>query len=93
MAKLNKNTQTILAIGGVIIVLGFLAKKSVAATVEAIADVNAGTAFEGAGVVGTIGNITDQASGGLLSNVGSAIGTFFSGSFFDRRTIDDLSGG
>ena len=59
---------------------------------DQIANVNEGTPFEGAGVVGTLGNATNAASGGILANVGSAIGEFFSGSIFDRRDIDDLTG-
>ena len=37
-------------------------------------DINEGTPFEGTGVVGTLGNITNQASGGIFARIGSAIG-------------------
>ncbi len=91
MAKLSKNTQTVLAIGGVILVLGILARKSIAAGVDAVANVNQGTPFEGAGIIGTLGNVADTASGGVLADTGSAIGLFFS-NYFDRRTLDELTG-
>ena len=48
---------------------------------------------EETGVVGTLGAAANRASGGALADFGSAIGTFFSGKFFDRRTVDDLTGG
>jgi len=86
---MNKNLQTILAIGGVIAVLGFLARKQAVAAVEAIASVNEGTPFEGAGVIGTAGNVANRASGGLLARAGSAIGLFFS-DIIDTRTLDDF---
>ncbi len=71
--------------------LGFLVRKQAAAAVQAVSDVNVGTPFEGTGVVGTLGNVTDKASGGLLSDAGSAIGLFFS-DLFDTRSVDDLTG-
>ena len=43
---------------------------------DAIASINEDTPFEGAGVVGTLGNVTNQASGGILANIGSEIGLF-----------------
>ncbi len=93
MARLSAKAQGALAVGGVILVIGFLARKQAAAAASAIANANAGTPFEGTGVVGTLGHATDVAGGGIFSTVGSAIGEFFSGSFFDRRTVDDLTGG
>ncbi len=71
--------------------LGFLVRKQAAAALQAVADVNVDTPFEGTGVIGTLGNITDKASGGILSNVGSAVGLFFS-DIFDTRSVDDLTG-
>ena len=47
---------------------------------------------EETGIIGQLGAATNRVSGGFLANVGSAIGEFFSGSFFDRRTLDDLTG-
>jgi hypothetical protein len=90
--KLSKNAQNILAIGGVILVIGFLIRRQAAVAVEAIADINVGTPFEGAGVIGAVGNVTNVASGGILAQTGSAIGEFFSG-LFDTRTLDELTGG
>ena len=43
------------------------------------------------GPIATLGAATNRVSGGLLANFGSAIGTFFSSSIFDKRTIDDLT--
>lgn len=90
---MNKNLQMILAIGGVVVVLGFLARNQLAVVGAAIANPNEGTPFEDTGIVGTLGNITDQASGGIFGRIGSAIGVFFSGPLFDKRTIDDLTSG
>ncbi len=92
MGRISKNAQTVLAIGGVVIVLGFLVTKKFGAGVDAIQNVNVGTPFEGAGVVGVVGNITNVASGGILAAIGSGLGEFFSG-LFDTRTVDDLTGG
>lgn len=83
-----KNQQILLIIGGVVFV-GFLLRNQAAAAVEAVANVNEGTPFEGAGVVGTLGNAANTASGGLLADIGSGIGLFFS-DIFDRRTLDDF---
>jgi hypothetical protein len=84
--------QTIVAVGAAIVIVGYLARQQIAGAVTAVTEINEGTDFEGAGIVGVVGNVTDKASGGLLSNIGSSIGEFFSGSFFDKRTIDDLTG-
>ena len=73
-----------------ILAIGFLARRQVSAAAEAVANVNVGTPFEGAGIIGTAGNIADQASGGLLADAGSAIGLFFS-NIFDRRTLEELT--
>lgn len=42
--------------------------------VDAIMNPNRGTAFEGAGAVGTLGNITNQVLGGVPAKVGESIG-------------------
>lgn len=78
--------NTLLLVGGVIfgfIVIGNLFKARLLA-------INEGTPFEGAGVLGTLGNVTDAASGGLLSAAGSRIGLFFS-DLTDTRTLDELT--
>lgn len=79
------NKQTLVIIGGVAVGLYLLDR------LTRIADINKDTPFENTGIVGTLGNVTDKASGGILSKAGSAIGEFFSGGFFDRRTIDELT--
>lgn len=84
-----KNQQVLFIVGGVIL-LAFLAREQARAAANAIANINQGTPFEGTGPIGTIGHAADTVSGGLLSRAGSAIGEFFSGSFFDRRTLDDF---
>ncbi len=92
MARISKNAQTVIAIGGVIVVLGFFARKSVAAGVDAISNVNVGTEFEGSGPIGAVGQAVDVTLFGLPSAIGSGLGEFFSG-LFDTRTVDDLTGG
>lgn len=42
--------------------------------ITAVANVNQGTPYQGAGVVGTLGNLTNQASGGTLASLGSWLG-------------------
>lgn len=61
-------------IAGVIILLGKQATAAVKAGASAVANVNKGTSYEGAGVVGTLGNATNQLSGGFLERIGSGIG-------------------
>lgn len=82
------NQRIFLILGGVLLV-GFLLRRQAAAAVEAVAAINEGTPFEGAGVVGTLGNITNQASGGILADIGSGIGLFFS-NIFDTRKLEDF---
>jgi len=78
---LSANAQgyaVLLGVGALVAVGLFLfAKKQVKDAAAAIANVNAGTPYEGAGVVGTLGNAADQASGGVLSSIGEAIGGWF----------------
>lgn len=64
----------VLGIAGVLIYFGRQAKQAVMAGVKAVADVNKDTAYEGAGVVGTLGNVSNQVSGGFFERVGSSIG-------------------
>jgi hypothetical protein len=61
---------------GALAVVGVLwyFRKQAAAAVQAVADVNKGTPYEGAGVVGTAGNIANQVSGGVLADIGSWLG-------------------
>ena len=77
---------------GALIVVGFLLRRQAVAVATAIANVNEGTPFEDTGPIGTLGNVTDTVLLGVPSTIGSAIGEFFSGSFFDRRTLDELTG-
>lgn len=69
-----RNIKIAAFVVGGIFVLGYLAKKQVAATADAISRVNEGTPYEGTGVIGTLGNITNQASGGYLQRFGEYLG-------------------
>lgn len=82
-----KNTRNLLAVAGVVFVFGVILKRQ---TVDAVLRINEGTPFEGTGVVGSLGNVTNRASGGFLSRAGSRIGLFFS-DIFDRRSLDELT--
>ena len=42
---------------------------------DSLANINKGTPYEGAGAVGTLGNVTNQLLGGAPATIGSAIGT------------------
>lgn len=86
---MNDNLKLILFGAGAIVAVGFLFRRQVGEAVDAVANINEGTPFEGTGVVGTLGNVTNQASGGVLAEIGSSIGLFFS-DIFDRRTLDDF---
>ena len=86
---MNPILRNLLIGAGVVLAIGFFARRQVSAAAEAVANVNVGTPFEGAGIIGTAGNIANQASGGLLADAGSAIGLFFS-DIFDRRTLEDF---
>lgn len=90
LAQLAKADPVKLALGagivlGVVYLLGRQLAKDAAGAVGAAADaisrVNEGTPYEGTGIVGTIGNATNQASGGVLAEIGGWIG----------RTIYDLT--
>lgn len=71
--KINSGTGWALAIGAGGLVLYFLWDKLTAAG-KAVANVNKGTPYAGAGPVGTLGNLTNQASGGTLASLGEWIG-------------------
>lgn len=85
---LAKQSPVTLAIaGGVVLVLGYLVVKEVAKAGAGLVSGNnaitrnqtnaAGekvTAYEGAGVLGTVGAATNSASGGVLASVGEWIG-------------------
>ena len=88
---MNNNLRFLLIGIGGILAVGFLLRRQAAAAIGAVADVNEGTPFEGTGVIGTAGNIANVASGGILADIGSGIGLFFS-NIFDTRTIDDITG-
>jgi len=89
---LTKNSQTVVLALGAVLVVGFLLRRQAADAVAAVANINEGTPFEGGGVIGTLGNVTNVASGGILGRIGSGIGEFVSG-IFDNRSIDELTGG
>jgi len=76
----------VLGIAGVLIYFGKQAKEAVIATGKAVAEVNKGTVYEGAGVVGTLGNATNQLSGGFFERIGSAIGGKLADIADGRRT-------
>jgi len=78
----NKQLQTLLFIGAGVAAFAWFARNR-------ITSFNEGTPFEGSGVVGALGNVTNEASGGVLAELGSDIGLFFS-DIFDRRTLDDF---
>lgn len=64
----------IAGVAGLVIYFGKQAKEAVVAGVKAVGEVNKGTPYEGAGVVGTLGNVTNQVSGGFFERIGSSIG-------------------
>lgn len=78
----NKNVQGVIALAGLVGIAYWVytkAKAEAAAAASAVANVNKGTAYEGSGVVGTLGNAANQASGGVLQSIGESIG----GKLFD----------
>lgn len=46
-------------------------------TVYRVLDINKGTPYEGGGVVGTLGNLTNQVLGGAPQAIGEALGSAF----------------
>lgn len=64
----------VIGIAGVLIYFSKQAKQAIVDAGTAIANVNKDTAYEGAGVVGTLGNVTNQVSGGFFERLGSKIG-------------------
>ena len=85
-----KNLQIPLAVVAGIVVIGFLARKQLADTAQALASVNEGTAFEGTGVIGTLGNATNAASGGLFARFGNFIARTLDPN--ENKTLDELTG-
>ncbi len=57
------------------VTLAAVAGGIVYAVYKSFTNFNKGTPYEGTGAVGTLGNVADQLSGGVLSATGSAIGT------------------
>ncbi len=89
---MNKNTQMILVAGAAVVALTYFFRQQAADAVAAVAEINEGTPYEGAGALGTLGNVTDKASGGVLSRVGSGIGLFFSDLLGGRISIYGRAG-
>jgi hypothetical protein len=71
---ISKETLLLVGLAGVGI---YLVYRSVKGTVTAVANVNKGTPYEGTGVVGTLGNAANTASGGTLASLGSWLGGKF----------------
>lgn len=71
---IDNNMRLILLGLGAVLAASFVLRKVAAAPVEAIANVNVDTPFEGFGAVGTVGNVTDKLSGGFFATIGGAIG-------------------
>ena len=88
--KPNQLAVSILVAVTALVVVGVLLKTQAKAAIGAVADINTGTPFEDTGIVGTVGNITDVASAGLLSRFGSFLGEKISG-VTDTRTLDELT--
>lgn len=84
------NTKAGMIGAGVLVaglVVYFFGRKTIAGAVDAVSNVNAGTPYEGGGLLGTLGNITNRASGGFLERFGSWLG----GSIYDvvhKHTLD-----
>jgi len=57
---------------------------------DSLMNINKGTPYEGAGAVGTLGNVTDQLLGGAPSAIGSAIGvTLYNWTHSDDAALSD----
>lgn len=70
-----------LALLVVVGVLGFIGltlflKKQAAAALNGLEHFNDGTPYAGAGVVGSLGNVTNQLSGGFLADEGENLGAW-----------------
>lgn len=59
----------------VYVVAGLAAAYGVWYVIDKITNPNRGTAYEGTGALGTLGNVTDKVLGGAPSALGSAIGS------------------
>lgn len=80
-AEIQKPLMVAAGVGAGVLVLAWLAKRGA----SAVLDVNAGTPYAGAGIVGTLGNGVDALSGRTLSSAGSSLGTWF----FDATHPDE----
>lgn len=81
---LNAPEGLALLIGvGVVAFIGLtlFLKKQAAAAISGIEHVNDGTPYAGAGVVGTLGNVANQVSGGTLADLGENLGGWLYGIF------------
>lgn len=56
------------------IVLTLFLKKQAAAAIDGINHFNDGTPYAGTGIVGSLGNVTNQLSGGVLADAGENLG-------------------
>lgn len=82
--SLGGNTGLVLAAALALGVVYFVSKKTLTAAGGLVSGNNAitaGTPYAGAGVVGTLGAATNAASGGVLSNVGGALGDWLYNTF------------
>lgn len=72
------NSRAVVIVAGVAVgaLVVYLIGRKVA---SAVTNINRGTPYQGGGVIGTLGNVTNQASGGLLADFGGWLG----GKIFD----------
>jgi hypothetical protein len=84
MAALSEKQFLYLGLAAVagVIVVGYLGKKAVGAAADVVTGTLTGnnavtkdTPYEGAGVLGTLGAVTNAASGGTLQQIGESIGS------------------
>ena len=71
---MNNTLRFLLGVGVAVAVAGIVFRETVKEAATAVSDINVDTPFEGTGVVGTLGNVTDAASGRQLSRFGSFLG-------------------
>lgn len=81
---LENPIQLAIGVGLVVTLVYFLARKTAGDAAQGVGGIitgnNAatrGTAYEGAGVVGTVAGSIDKASGGVLSSIGESLGGWF----------------
>lgn len=93
---LAKNALPIgIAIAAVLVVVAVIARKAVGAAADTAAGlvtgenaITRGTAYEGAGVLGTLGAVANAASGGSLQTIGEKIVAVFTPSPGDAERYD-----